>query len=330
MRKAVLFRHDDIRIVDEDIPDIGDDDILVKVFKCGICTGELMDWYVDSKAPYTPGHEIVGIIERVGRNVKGFEPGERVMVHHHAPCMLCDFCISGDYVHCDTWRKSKIYPGGFSEYILVPGVIHKTDVLKVPDGISDDDAALVEPLATSFKAVKRAFVKPPQSVLGVGLGFMGILNIFVAQRFGADVFGVDINDERIDFARKFGLNAGRYEEIYGRKFDVVIVSPGSVKAIEDGLSYVRRGGKLVLFAPTPPYEVLNLNVNRVYFDEISIIPSYSAGPDDIRVAMRLAKFIKPSRFITHRVNLEELQEGFKIARKPSTLKVMVEINKSPL
>lgn len=325
MKRAILYSSENIEVVEEEIPKIGETDILIKVLKCGICTGELMDWYVNSKAPYTPGHEIVGMIYDFGRNVKGFNRGERVVVHHHAPCMVCDFCIKGDYVHCETWRRSKIFPGGFSEFIRVPKEIHRIDVLKVPEYISDEDAALVEPLATSIKAVKRGNIKPGERVLGIGLGFMGILNLLVASFFGAEVFGVDILPERVNMAKKFLENVGNYSDIKGFKFDVVIVAPGVLPAIESSFEFVRRGGRVVLFAPTKPDEVLPLKVNKVYFDEITIIPSYSAGPDDMRLALEIVGKVKPSRLITHRIKLQNIALGFKIAKTPEALKVMVDL-----
>ncbi|MEO0138739.1 MAG: alcohol dehydrogenase catalytic domain-containing protein [candidate division WOR-3 bacterium] len=325
MKRAILYSSGDIRVVEEEIPEMGEDDILVKVLKCGICTGELMDWYVNSKAPYTPGHEIVGVVYDVGKNVKGFNKGERVVVHHHAPCMVCDFCIKGDYVHCETWRKSRVFPGGFSEFIRVPKEIHNVDVLKVPQHISDEDAALVEPLATSVKAVKRGNIKPGERVLGIGLGFMGILNLLVSKVFGAEVFGVDILPERINMAKGFLENVGDYTNIKGFKFDVIIVAPGLISAIESAFEFVKSGGRVILFAPTKPGEVLPLDVNKIYFDEITIIPSYSAGPDDMRLALEILDRVKPSRLITHRIKLQNIAEGFKIAKTPEALKVMVDL-----
>jgi Threonine dehydrogenase and related Zn-dependent dehydrogenases len=326
MKKAVLYSHRDIRVVEGEIPKIGENDILVKVLRCGICTGELMDWYVDIKAPYTPGHEIVGIVYEVGKNVKNFEVGERVVVHHHAPCMVCDYCIRGDYVHCETWRKSKIFPGGFSEFILVPEEIHKVDVLKVPEDISDDDAALVEPLATSVKAIRRANVKVGEKVLGIGLGFMGLLNLEVAKIYGAEIFGVDILQERINLARRFINEVGGYGDIENKTFDVVIVAPGNEVAITSAFKYVRNGGRVVLFAPLPPQSPIKLDINEIYFREITIIPSYSAGPNDMRISIDILRKVLPSRFITHTVKLDDIALGFEIAKMPEALKVMVEIS----
>lgn len=328
MIRAVLYSHKDIRLVEGEIPKIGENDILVKVLKCGICTGELMDWYVDLKAPYTPGHEIVGVVHEVGENVKSFKVGERVVVHHHAPCMVCDYCIKGDYVHCGTWRKSKIFPGGFSEFVLVPEEIHRVDVLKVPEEISDDDAALVEPLATSVKAIRRANIRVGERVLGIGLGFMGLLNLEVAKIFGAEVFGVDVLQERINLAKRFFENVGSYEDIKDAMFDVVIVAPGNKEAIISALRYVRNGGRVVLFAPLPPNSPIELDINDIYFREITLIPSYSAGSDDMRISLSIINRVLPSRFITHRVKLNNIAEGFEIARKPEALKVMVETSQA--
>jgi len=332
MKKTILYSSRDIRVVEAPVPETGASDILVRVKVCGICTGELMDWYVNKKAPYTPGHEFVGVVARLGERVKGFSVGDRVFVHHHAPCMECEYCRFGDYVHCDLWRVGGLEPGGFSEYVRVPEHIWRTDVLKVPDHVSDEDAALVEPLATSVKAVKRAQIVKGEPVLMVGLGFMGLLNYEVARVFGGDVWGVDINRERVNLVReRWGVRAYLPEDLKGMKFRKVFVNPGTPAAVLSGLDFVRKGGTLILFAPLPPGENVNLDFNRLYFDEISLVPSYSAGPDDTRIAMALIGEgkIKPSKYVSLRVPLSRIAEGFELARRPDVIKVMVYVEGEP-
>ncbi|MEO0150158.1 MAG: hypothetical protein ABIL23_07045, partial [candidate division WOR-3 bacterium] len=118
---------------------------------------------------------------------------------------------------------------------------------------------------------------------------------------------------------------GDYTNIKGFKFDVIIVAPGLISAIESAFEFVKSGGRVILFAPTKPGEVLPLDVNKIYFDEITIIPSYSAGPDDMRLALEILDRVKPSRLITHRIKLQNIAEGFKIAKTPEALKVMVDL-----
>src|SRR5512147_587856 len=120
MKAAKLYNFSDIRIEDIPIPVVGPDDLLLRTRACGICSGDVMPWYIEKKAPLVPGHEPAGEIVEVGGDVRSFRKGERVFVHHHAPCFSCNFCRRGDYVQCATWKSSRIVPGGISEYILVP------------------------------------------------------------------------------------------------------------------------------------------------------------------------------------------------------------------
>ena len=130
MKVAKLYSFHDIRIEDIPVPEIGPGDALMKTKASGICSGDVMPWYIEKKAPLVLGHEPSGEIVEVGKNVKSFTPGDRVFVHHHAPCLTCRYCRRGDYVQCETWKNTKIIPGGISEYILIPEINLKNDTLK--------------------------------------------------------------------------------------------------------------------------------------------------------------------------------------------------------
>ena len=119
MQVARLYDFGDIRVEECARPEVGPDDLLVRVSACGICSGDIMPWYIRRKAPLVLGHEPVGVIEQAGAAVRDFRPGERVFVHHHAPCFSCSPCRRGEYVQCATWRSSKITPGGMAEYFVV-------------------------------------------------------------------------------------------------------------------------------------------------------------------------------------------------------------------
>src|SRR3990170_8814568 len=127
MKVAKLYSFTDIRIEDIPIPEIGMSDALIKTKACGICSGDVMPWYIEKKAPLVLGHEPAGEIVELGKELNNSslvtrhsslpKIGDRVFVHHHAPCMECRYCRRGDYVQCDTWHNTKITPGGISEYI---------------------------------------------------------------------------------------------------------------------------------------------------------------------------------------------------------------------
>ena len=110
MKIAKLYSLTDIRIEEMSTPVIGPKEALVRTKVCGICSGDVMPWYIEKKAPLVPGHEPAGEIVETGCCVTSFKAGDRVFVHHHAPCFSCRHCKRGDYVQCETWKDSKIIP----------------------------------------------------------------------------------------------------------------------------------------------------------------------------------------------------------------------------
>ncbi|CUS83167.1 alcohol dehydrogenase catalytic domain-containing protein [Candidatus Kryptobacter tengchongensis] len=338
MKVAKLYDFGDIRIEEMDLPDINSDEMLVKVKACGICSSDTMKWYVKKKAPIVIGHEISGVVVEVGEDVDKFKPGDRVFVHHHAPCMECRYCKRGNYVMCDVWKNSKIIPGGIAEFIKVPNVNLRNDTLKLPDHLSFEDGAIVEPVACSVKAFKRAGVKKGDYVVILGLGFMGQVNVKLAKFYGAELtIGVDKVKYRLEKAIENGAdyvidfsNESVKEKVFeitgGYGADVVIVGPGTIEAIYSGLEIVAKGGKLVLFTPTPDDAILEIKPYEVYFKEISIIPSYSAGPDDTVEALELISkgIIKAEKFVTHRFKIENTLDAFMLtASAGESLKCMI-------
>lgn len=341
MKVAKLYKFNDIKIEDIPIPIINSRQALVKVKVCGICSGDVMPWYIEKKAPVVLGHEISGEIIKIGEDIKKEIPlkeGDRVSIHHHAPCMMCFYCKRGDYVQCETWRESKIYPGGISEYIVLPEIILKNDTLKIPNHITSEEGAMVEPVACVVKSLKRANIKPGDTLLIVGLGIMGILHIMLAREFGAKtVIGVDM----VDFRIKKALDAGAdfvfnintenvYENIKeitnGIMAQSVIVGPGDVEVIKYYLQTVSRGGTLLIFTPTPPNQQLSLSINDIYFKDITLTTSYSCGPDDTRKALDLIsnRKIDFNLLITHKFKIEDTQKAYEItAMAKDSLKCII-------
>src|SRR5215471_19974881 len=134
MQVARLYDFGDIRLEHSPRPQPGPNDLLVRVTACGICSGDIMPWYIRRKAPLVLGHEPVGVVAEVGGKVKDFYAGDRVYVHHHAPCFQCPSCARGEYVQCTTWRSTSLKPGGMAEYFLVSAT-NQRDTLKLPQSI---------------------------------------------------------------------------------------------------------------------------------------------------------------------------------------------------
>ena len=166
-------------------PAPGPDEILVRARACGICSGDIMPWYIRRKAPLVLGHEPVGVVEEVGAAVREFRRGERVFVHHHAPCFECAACRRGEYVQCATWRATKIVPGGMAEYFLV-SAHNQRDTLRLPDAIGDADGVLIEPAACVVKSLTPLGPQARrESILIIGLGIMGMMHVKLARHLGA-------------------------------------------------------------------------------------------------------------------------------------------------
>jgi L-iditol 2-dehydrogenase len=339
MRVARLYDFGDIRLEDAPRPRVGRDDILVRTRACGICTGDIMAWYMRRKAGndgVVIGHEPVGLVEETGAAVTDFKPGDRVFPHHHAPCFACPACRRGEYVQCPTWRSARLDPGGMAEYFLV-GAINQRDTLQLPDSLQDADAVLVEPAATVVKSLRRSGLKPGESVLVLGLGVMGMMHVKIARHMGAGlVIGADLLELRARRAEQLGADLGLVvsggnlaeqvrEATSGAMADVVIVGPGTIQALTAGIAAAARGATVVQFTATPPDDQLMVRPHDLYFNEVRLVPSYSAGPDDTRSALGLVEggVINARELVTHRFPLAAIAEAYATAQKPEALKVIV-------
>ncbi|MCX8026737.1 MAG: alcohol dehydrogenase catalytic domain-containing protein [Thermodesulfovibrionales bacterium] len=344
MKVAKLYTFDDIRIEDIPIPEVGSNDALIKVKACGICSGDVMPWYIENKAPLVIGHEFCGVVERIGSDLKTTMPlineGDRLFIHHHAPCLKCKKCLRGDYVQCRTWKESKIYPGGLSEYVLVPEIHLKHDTLLLSDTMTYEDGAMIEPIACVVKSLRRANIQKDDNVVVVGLGVMGLIHVILSRQYlPSRVIGIDRVPFRLKKAMEFGADTvinieeeNAFEmlmEITNRELaNVVIVCPNSIEAIKEGISYVGDGGRLVLFTPARPKEKLEIDVNDLYFRDISITTSYSCGPQDTKEAYELIYNgqIVPSHLITHRFPITQVKDAFTLTYKAQdSLKVMINL-----
>ncbi|MDI6743874.1 MAG: zinc-dependent dehydrogenase [Thermodesulfovibrionales bacterium] len=324
MKVAKLYSFNDIRIEDIPIPEIGPGDALIKTRACGVCSGDVMPWYIEKKAPVVLGHEPTGEIVEVGKDVTSFKPGDRVFTHHHAPCFTCRSCRRGDYVQCETWKNTKIIPGGISEYILIPKINLENDTLSLPDTLSYEDGTLIEPTACVVKALKRAGIRRGDSVLVIGLGIMGQLNILLAKSYGAGrIIGSDMVQFRLQKAKELGADEvidvskdNLIDELKnltdGIMADVVVVGPNSADAMKQGIECAGTGGKVLFFTPAKPGERLTIEPNDLYFKDIDIVTSYSCGPTDTADALEIIEsgIVSAEKLVTHRFPIEKTAEAF--------------------
>ena len=338
MKAAVYYSQQDIRIEETPVPEIGEDEVLVRMKACGICGSDLMDWYLKSRAPLVLGHEPTGIIAKAGSKVKQFNVGDRVFVHHHVACLTCHYCTHGDYTLCKQFRETHIDPGGLAEYFRVPAPNLQIDTLEIPGTLSFEEATLIEPVGCCIRAFNKSSIQADDTVVIIGAGATGIIHTALSKIFGASRTIVsDLIDYRLQVAKKFGadvivnpknedLKAVVNAETDRIGADLVVVTAPSLEAYKSGLSICRKGGKLCVFAPTSPGKYFQISPKELFFSEIQIIPSYSTSHLETRKALELMKTgrLKVKELITHRFRLADAAKAFKTAlENRESLKVIV-------
>lgn len=342
MRVARMYAWGDVRVEETEVPRPGPGELLLRIDACGVCGSDALTWYVNRKASRSPivlGHEPVGTVVQVGAGVVTLRPGDRVFVHHHAPCLACEHCRRGVWSACETWKAQALDPGGFAEFARVSAAAASRDVLLLPPELSDEAATFIEPLGCCLRAVRRhGRVRNGDVVLVIGLGAMGLLMVRLARLFGAgQVLGSEPLAERRDRARSMGAHIavepgprGCAEDVLrlteGRGADVVIVCPGSTTAILDGLRAAAPGGRVVCFTPLAPDRPLPLPQSELYFREITLSHSYSCGPVETRQALALLESgdVDVSGLLTHHGGLDEVAPALhRAAGKGEGLKTVI-------
>ncbi len=341
MRVAMYYNNRDVRLEKLPTPQIGPGELLVKILASGICGSDVMEWYRIKKAPLVLGHEIAGEIVELGEGVDRYKIGDRVFVSHHIPCNTCHYCLNGNHTACETLHSTNYDPGGFAEYIRVPPLNVDRGVFLLPDEVSFEEGAFVEPLACVIRGQRVAQLQPGQTVLILGSGISGLLHLLLARALGAGrVITTDINQYRLKMAQQFRADAVIHaredvparlrESNHNRPADLVIICTGALPAFTQALQSVDRGGTVLFFAPTDPGVDLPIPVNEFWRNGIRLMPSYGNSPLDATVAIGLIRAgrVPVHKMITHRLSLAQTGLGFQIvAEAKESLKVIIEPHK---
>jgi L-iditol 2-dehydrogenase len=338
MRVAMYYNNKDVRTEEMEIPRIGPDELLVKVWASGICGSDVLEWYRVPKAPLVLGHEIAGEIAAVGQAVQGWKPGDRVFVSHHVPCNMCRYCAAGHHSVCDTLAATNFDPGGFAEFLRVPAINVRNGVYRLPDAMTYEEAVFIEPLACVLRGQHHAGWLPGRRTLIIGSGIAGLLHVQLARLAGASrVMAVDVNPHRMEAALRFGadevLPAGddlldRVKRANDDRFpELVITCTGAVPALHQAFRGVDRGGTILFFAPSDPGAVVQMPFNELWRKEVTITSSYAGSPRDMLAAIELISSgrINVRDMITERLPLEKTGEGFALVAGASrSLKVVIQ------
>lgn len=243
---------------------------------------------------------------------------------------------------CETWRRSAIDPGGLAEYVRVPAHNLERDCFRLNEDLSFEDGALIEPVACAVQALKRkSRMCEGDRVLILGAGMMGQILIRVARHYGAStVLAADRTPYRLSKAIELGADAAiditkdnltdaAHAHTSGEGADLVVVCPGSIAAMEAGLSCVATGGTVCLFTPSEAHETLSISPYNFWFNHITLTASYSCGPPDTREAADIiaAGAVTAEQIVTHRFSLEEVGSGFDtVSEAGASIKTLIIID----
>ena len=297
---------------------------------CGICGSDLEKVFGQyGQLSMRLGHEPSGMILDVGSDVTEFKKGDRVFTHHHVPCYDCHYCNHGNETMCKKYSETNLSPCGLSEEYVVPAWnVSHGGILKISDSLSYEEAAMIEPLACCVRAWSKFTSREGDSVAIFGVGPTGMMHVMLAhvKKF-SKIFCFDVNDFRLGFAKKFDITASisstdenREQTILdntgGQGVDVSIVATSSLKALDDAISMTRRGGTVMMFGVPSKGARLDLDMNKIYSKEITLVTSYAASDSDTREALNLIESsqIDVKQLITHTYPISDSQKAFDHAR----------------
>ena len=337
MKAAVVKGNSSIEIKNIEKQSLGPGDILVQMHACGICGSDVEKVFGKYGQPSMRlGHEPAGIITQVGSEVSRFHVGDRVFTHHHVACHSddCHECSHDNETMCKKYSESNLEPCGLAdEYIVPEWNVKHGGVLSIGNDMPFEEAAMIEPLACCVRAWRgRSNGKKNDSVAILGVGPTGIIHAMLAKYYGfGKIFCLDLNEFRLNFVKKIKMNKqeGNFNpitinsgntnaleqiksETANQGVDVAIVATSSLNALKDAVSFVRKGGTIVMFGVPSKGANIELDMSEIYSKSITIVNSYAAGDDDIRWAHQLIKLgrINVSQLITHKYSLEECQQAF--------------------
>jgi L-iditol 2-dehydrogenase len=330
MKAAILTAPMEFEIRDFPIPQPGVGQVVIRVKASGVCPSGLKlikqpqrmpdeFWQI----PGAPGHEVSAEVVEISKEVIKWSTGDRIVVTGGPTCGKCHYCLRGQFRFCENRVFTNMSHMGFSEYMACS----EDELVAIPDGVSDEEASLAEPLACVVGSVEKCHIKAGDTVAVVGCGVMGQLHIQIMNALGARVIAIDIDENR----RAFGVKSGALQhsppgkaadelvkEISdGRGAETVIVAAGTPEAAESAFPLVGPGGTILFFAGIWPADMISIDPNFIHYQQINITGSVGGMVADFQRALAWisSNRINVQSLITGRFSLEEIIEAHKICEK---------------
>jgi Threonine dehydrogenase and related Zn-dependent dehydrogenases len=344
MLAAKLYGVNDVRVTECEIPSITDDEILLKTGAAAICGSDLRmigNGYqgVDGQHPLTLGHEIAGIIERVGKNVKEYQPGMRVSLAPNMGCGVCEYCVSGNTHLCPEYQAFGInVDGGFAEYVRVPAsAVTQGNILVLDEKIPFEVAAVFEPMSCVLNGQQRVQIHLNDTVLIIGAGPIGIMHALLAKASGASkIFIRDLSRERMEQCVRIDpdmipidrddLTAAVRELTNGRGLDVCIVACPSGAAQADSPELMAMNGRILFFGGLPAgKDRVTLQTNLIHYRQLGIFGSARANVSQYR---DVAKMVSSGRLdlakvVSKTFGLRDFPDAVQYAKSAQGLKTVL-------
>ncbi len=340
MKALVYHGNKDLRLQDVPEPEPGPGEVKLRIDYCGICATDIEEYLYGPKfiahdtpnpitgrmLPLTPGHEITGAVVDMGQGVSNVGPGDRVVLNTVLTCGRCRHCASGGETMCAHMAVAGFdLDGGLAEYM----VWRADEAIKLPDEVSSEQAAPIEPTSVAIHAARRAGVKPGERVAVLGCGTVGLLAMQAVKAMGAETIALDRRELSLDLARKLGAgeaidssapDAGdRLLEVTGGDGpDVVIDAAGGPQTPALAVDWARRGGRVVLVAIYT--DETTIDFNSVVSDEKRLVGSIAYERRDVEDAVRLIASgdIDTTPLISDKIHLDEvIVRGFERMLEPS-------------
>ena len=283
--KAAIINNDKIEIIEMNKPTLAKygKGAVVKVLGSGLCGSDIIK-YLHKQNGIVLGHEIVGEIVEINSDTD-FKEGDLVVMGHHVPCYNCNFCKGYSYSMCKQFKETNIKPGGFAEFIFASELHLKNTTHKIPQNLTLIEASFMEPLGCCVRSVERADLSKNSKVAVIGLGSIGLLMGQALKVYGHEVIGIDLIEERLDLAEKFGFDKTA-QDIEDGSVDAVFLTAGANATVNSSKKYVRNGGTILVFASVKD-DNLGFSNNDIYYRELKVLSTYSATPETLKKALDL-------------------------------------------
>ena len=345
MTAARLYGPMDLRLSEVDVPQINDNEVLLKVKSASICGTDLRMYHngyagIDAEHPRTLCHEFSGVVDKLGKNVAGFQEGDRVSLAPNIGCGICARCVRGDFHLCASFSAFGInMDGAFAEYVKVPeNALRLGNLQKLPDSVSFDEAAINEALSCAYNGSLKCDIKPGDTVLVIGAGPIGIMHAKLARMAGAGkVFMNDLSEERLNVCKQMDPAIITYhgdnlkEFIFANTFDgldVCITACPSPEVQQTALGLMDYGGRINFFGGLPKSrENVAINTNMIHYRQLIVTGSTRANITHFRKTLQFIGdgLLNVSDLVTGRYALKDIHKAFEQAEKAIGLKNVIQM-----